>query len=124
CFRGARKQRQVHKAINGPYPAGSWACNPALKRSGEDKNSLDLFDLAFADSQIKQAADQGERDIRLTLKYPTGDTQVEKAVADLCNQMKTIGITLVPEARDPRDLRADVEETRSYDLAYYHYDFS
>ena len=27
----ALKQRQVHKAINGPYPAGSWACNPDLR---------------------------------------------------------------------------------------------
>src|SRR5262249_2823368 len=50
CFRGAL-QRRVHKAINGPYPAGSWACNPAPALRKEDKNSLDPHDPDLAASQ-------------------------------------------------------------------------
>ena len=33
------------------------------------------------------------------------------------------GVTLTPERRTPHELREDVEDTHSYELAYYWYDF-
>jgi hypothetical protein len=117
--------RKVHLAINGPYPARSWACNPALG-SRNDKTSLDPYDPDLARTTLKQVMPKlGVRELRLTLKYPSGDKQLAEAMKDLCEKVnKTLsGVRLVPEERLPHDLRADVEETQSYDLAYYHYDF-
>jgi ABC-type oligopeptide transport system substrate-binding subunit len=116
-FRGPLK-RQVHKALNGPFPAGSWACNPALSNRRE-KGSLDLFDADLA-STLSPKQNIGP----LKLKYPQGDPILEKAMKDLCEQVKsTTGIVLEPTPCDPYQLREDVEQTQSYDLAYYHYDY-
>jgi hypothetical protein len=63
-------------------------------------------------------------EVKLKLKYPSGDAAVEKAMQALCGQVKTAsGIDLTPVAVDPQTLRSDLEEIQSYDLAYYHYDF-
>jgi hypothetical protein len=44
--------RQVHKALNGPYPAGAaWACDPKLV-SLTDKGSQDPFDPAQARARL------------------------------------------------------------------------
>jgi ABC-type oligopeptide transport system substrate-binding subunit len=122
CFRGGVKE--AHKALNGPYPAGSWACNPDLK-GPTHKDSLDPFDEAAAKALRAQAATEaGLRDVSLDLSYPTGDPAVKAAVDDICDQVKKrLGIDLKPVPRSPEDLRKDVEETHAYQLAYYHYDF-
>jgi ABC-type oligopeptide transport system substrate-binding subunit len=114
--------RQVHKALNGPFPAGSWACNPSMK-SRQDKNSVDLFDpdRAKSLSSVDKKAIGG---VPLKLKYPQGDSILDEALRELCAQVKdATGIVLEPLPCDPHSLRVDVEQTQSYDLAYYHYDF-
>lgn len=119
-FRGPL-ERDVHKALNGPFPAGSWACNPNLT-SRRGKGSLDLFDADKAGTLCppKQGAAVGP----LKLKYPQGDPALEKAMKDLCERVKTLtGLVLEPAPCDPYQLREDVEQTQSYDVAYYHYDF-
>jgi ABC-type oligopeptide transport system substrate-binding subunit len=120
-FRKSLK-RQVHKALNGPFPAGSWACNPNL-RNRQDKNNLDLFDPALAKS-VSAEDRKALGDVPLKLKYPKGDPALDEALGELCAQVKELtGITLEPLPCDPHKLRVDVEQTQSYDLAYYHYDF-
>jgi ABC-type transport system substrate-binding protein len=118
-FRGPLKdQVPLHKALNGPFPAGSWACDPTVANRHE-KGSLDLHDEELARSRSRNAA-VGP----LKLKYPKDDPTLEKALKDLCEQVKkTTGIVLEPSPCDPVQLRQDVERTQSYDLAYYHYDF-
>src|SRR5262249_46793106 len=104
-----------------PFPAGSWACNPALINR-QEKGSLDLHDAAKAQMLSPPAAAQTVGPLKL--KYPKGDPILEKALEDLCAQVKSstgIGLELSP--CDPIQLRQDVERTQSYDLAYYHYDF-
>jgi ABC-type oligopeptide transport system substrate-binding subunit len=119
-FRGPLGPK-VHKALNGPFPAGSWACNPALTNR-QNKNSLDLFDADKAKGLSRQAATAVKGS--LSLKYPEGDTALAEALKELCAQVKdTTGIVLELVPRDPCQLREDVELTQSYDLAYYHYDF-
>jgi len=118
---------QVHRAINGPYPAGSWACSPGLV-SRDTARSLDPFDAELAKTKVKQAlASAGVRDIRLTVKYPRGDPRVKAAVEAMCAQAEKNlpGVKLVcrDQERSPYELRKEVEEVRDYDLAYYHYDF-
>jgi len=117
--------RKVHKALNGPYPAGSWACNPSLvsRKGGE---SLDPHDEALAQTKLKQAlGDLRKREVKLTLKYPSGDAQVAAAMQALCERVNKAlpGVTLVAEERSPYDLREDVERTHAYELAYYHHDY-
>jgi hypothetical protein len=125
-YRGELKGK-IHKALNGPYPAHTWACNPAL-HSRKDKTSLDPYDPDLARIKFKQAvARHGLGEVQLTLKYPrmaSGDARLEQAMKELCQQVsKTLGITLNAEEVVARKLREDVEVTNSYDLAYYHYDF-
>jgi ABC-type oligopeptide transport system substrate-binding subunit len=119
-FRGSDKRQKIHKALNGPFPAGSWACNPNLTNRRE-KGSLDLFDADLARTLFPK---QGGTIGPLKLKYPQGDPGLEKAMKDLCDQVKgTMGLVLEPTPCDPYQLREDVELTQSYDVAYYHYDF-
>jgi ABC-type transport system substrate-binding protein len=121
-FRGPLKdQVHLHKALNGPFPAGSWACNPALAKR-QERGSLDLFDADKARTFSPQAAVRAVGPLKL--KYPEGDPILKEALEALCAQVKsTTGIELEPSPCNPVQLRQDVERTQSYDLAYYHYDF-
>jgi ABC-type transport system substrate-binding protein len=123
CFRTGLG-RDVHKAINSPYPAGSWPCDPSL-RNRADKESLDPYDPDLARALMRQAADKNVRDVTLKLRYPAGDPLVAKALAGLRDQVREgIGVQLeLVEEPDPRKLREDVEAGVGYELAYYHYDF-
>jgi ABC-type oligopeptide transport system substrate-binding subunit len=122
-FRGGLK---VHKAINGPYPAGSWACNPELKKD-RNKDSLDLFDEARAKALAQEALEElkvNPAAARLTLLYPSGDARLAKAMEALRDQVRAVtGVELEPKALEPHQLREEVEVSNAYDLAYYHYDF-
>ncbi len=122
-FRAAPGQ-ELHKPLNGPYPAKSWACNPDLTPKNGNKPTLDPFNLERAKASMVQAGKDGVHDSGLTLKYPAGDPAVEKAMNALCEQVRdAIHVTLKPVAVSPAQLRHDVETTFDYDLAYYHYDF-
>jgi ABC-type oligopeptide transport system substrate-binding subunit len=120
-FRGGLK---AHKAVNGPYPAGSWACNPELKKD-RAKDSLDLFDEARAKALAREALEELRVAApRLTLLYPEGDARVAKAMEALRDQVRSAtGVELELQAREAHLLRDEVEVSNSYDLAYYHYDF-
>jgi ABC-type transport system substrate-binding protein len=118
--------RKVHKAINGPYPARSWACNPALV-SRTDKTSQDCFDPAAANAKLSAIWPKLDvKEVRLKLKYPSGDKVLAAAIADLCSQVSKVfqSVTLVPEEVAPHALRVDVEQTHAFELAYYWYDFA
>jgi ABC-type transport system substrate-binding protein len=108
-------QKDVHKALNGPYPPGSWAWNPDPVL----KYRPDVAHAAFKDAQQAAVADKS-----LGLKYPAGDPLVEKAMQMVRDQVKAeLGMTLQLEALPPRELREEVEARHHYDLAYYHYDY-
>ncbi len=114
-------KRQVHKALNGPFPAGSWACNLNGKIRPE-KNSLDPFDANAAKALAVEIKALGA--VPLKLKYPKDDPALDAAMRELCEDVKKVtGIALEPFPCDPYRLREDVEQTQSYDVAYYHYDF-
>jgi ABC-type transport system substrate-binding protein len=115
-FRGGLG-REVHRSLNGPYPANSWACSPRVK---------DPFDLLKAKALAEEARKKlGPVPLAaLTLKYPEGDPALAKAMEALCAQVReATGIDLKPETRDLRALKEDIEVLQSYDLAYMPYDF-
>jgi len=113
CFRGDLGKK-VHHALNGPYPAGSWACDPNI-------GSFDRPDMAkdFAD----QAAQAGFKDVKLSLVFPKNDAPAAKAMGLVREQMKDIGVEIDLQPLEPAALRETVEKTQSYDLAYYYYDY-
>ena len=116
----------LHESLNGPYPAGSWACDPdaGRPRNKAKDNSLDLFDPELAKAQLS-AVPEGVRPKQpLRLLYSNEDPAVDAAMKHLAEQVeKVLGFGLKREALRPEELRRRVEEENSYDLAYYSYDF-
>jgi ABC-type transport system substrate-binding protein len=106
----------VHRALNGPYPAGSWACNANVKKIYNPDNAGLLLAQAKTDVNLQA--------VTLSLKYPNDDPQVKKAMEKLVEQINgPMGITLELQPVDPHVLHEDVEKKQDYDLAYYYYDF-
>ena len=116
CFRGGAG-RDVHRALNGPFPAGSWACSPRVK--------ADLYDPDQARALGKEAAEKGGTPPwKLRLKYPDGDPAVAAAMKLVAEQAKEAQFELELLPVEPHKFRQDVEDARDFDLAYYHYDFA
>jgi peptide/nickel transport system substrate-binding protein len=120
CFRA--EPGKLHHSLNGPFPAGSWPCEP--------KVPAELYDREGAKAQARAALEKAEGPITLTLLYPSGDPAVEAAMKQLCESVnKELRldnrkfIELKPEGLQPANLRERVEEKHSYQLAYYHYDY-
>jgi len=117
CFR-AGLMPPHHRPLNGPYPPGSWAYNR------DAKLPPDPYALPLAQAQGKKAT-EGRPVRKLSLKYPKGDPDVEKACEMIRNQVQQleVGIDIEPKALEPRELQRDVEEKQQYDLAYYSWDY-
>jgi ABC-type transport system substrate-binding protein len=122
CFRGSFGPL-LHKRLNGPFPATSWANKPELVLENKKK-----FDPVMAPSILNEvkSKDPRFRPPTLTLKYPSGNPDVERAMQVLAAQIQTnlpgfkINLKGVDE---PSELRRQVEREHDYDLAYYYYDF-
>jgi ABC-type transport system substrate-binding protein len=107
-----------HRPLNGPYPPGSWACAPPTQIKP------DPFDSERAKNLAEQAKQLLGGYPRLTLKYPDDDPDVATACQAIRDQVQALThITLDLQARAPRDLWADVQESHDFDLAYYHWDY-
>jgi ABC-type transport system substrate-binding protein len=117
---------QLHKAINGPFPAGSWAIHPQVAGGPVNKKSADPFDPDVAkDAMEKLTKDQRFAAPVLSLKYPNDDPALDKAIPALAEQIEKSlpGVKITVERVNPWSLRDHVEKTHDFDLAYYHYDF-
>jgi peptide/nickel transport system substrate-binding protein len=113
CFR-ATPGESVHRPLNGPYPLGSWACNPEVEPKFLD-------DAGKAKAQLEQSK---KKNVRLTLKYPSDDPQAAAAMEYLVKQVKnTIGVDIQLRGLPLRRLHEDVEGDQDYELAYYWYDY-
>jgi ABC-type oligopeptide transport system substrate-binding subunit len=115
-FRGSLGQG-VHRALNGPYPAHSWACNPRVKER--------LFDERLAKARAEEARKKLTALTALSLKYPEGDPALDKAMEALRDQVRQVaGIELQLEKCNLRKLlKEDLEDLQSFDLAYTYYDY-
>jgi ABC-type oligopeptide transport system substrate-binding subunit len=115
-FRAAKGDPSC-RALNGPFPAGSWAADP-------NAGSLDRTDRAKLMIGKEDVQAQLRRLGVLTLKYPNDDRRLVGAMRDLCKAVSdTLGINVQPEPVEPPTLHHQVEETHNYDLAYYYYDY-
>jgi peptide/nickel transport system substrate-binding protein len=110
--------KEAHRALNGPYPAGSWACDPNVPPGPE------LYRAEQAKALVKTVVDKVGSAPKLSLKYPSGDPDLRRAMESLRDGVRdTIGVSLELEAVDPLGLRDQVRKTHEYELAYCHYDF-
>src|SRR5262249_36152820 len=109
----------LHPALNGPFPAGSWACCPPSRVPAK------LYDPGLAQTKAKQArAKLKTETVKLTLKFPDDDPRARKACADICAQLAKLGgVRVKAEALPPNDFREAIEQ-RDYDLAYCHLDYA
>jgi ABC-type transport system substrate-binding protein len=107
---------KLHPALNGPYPAGSWACSPDV--------SPQLYDLDRAGLKARAALKKLKK-VELRLSYPTGDPRVEGACKDICAALGKLSdrIRVAPEGLSPRAFRKAINR-REYELAYCHYDYA
>jgi ABC-type transport system substrate-binding protein len=111
-------QAEFHQPANGPFPADSWAC------CSPPRVPANLFDAVRAKSHFRFAHKQlGE--VKLTLKYPTGDPNVEGACKQLAGQIHRLAadsgarVTITPIGLVPHVLK-DAIHRRDYDLVYHH----
>ncbi len=115
-FRASAKT-PLHKALDGPFPVGSWACKP--------ENDASKARQALFDPERAKLLMQNVKAGPFRLKYVPENPDLDDALKHLCAQVKErTGVVLEPTpVSSPYQLREDVEWTKNYDLAYYHYDF-
>ena len=111
-----------HHSLNGPFPAGSWPCDP-------DHVPADLHNQSGAKTQARLAVEKAGGPIKLTLLYPEGDpatkTALEQLSHDVNEELRSDDKQLIElqlQELSPKLLRERVETTHDYQLAYYHYD--
>src|SRR5262249_31928205 len=103
--------------LTGPYPVGSWACDPKIKPLDNPVLAKGLITQGNAKAKLANAP-------RLTLKYPRDDKKAEEAMKVVVERLdQTLGVKCDLEPLDPHELREMVEVSHAYDLAYYHFDF-
>ncbi len=112
-YRGGRKD--FHKALGGPFPAGTWQ-----ERSKDGSTPKPLFNLDLATVKLK-SSDSLQR---LSLLYPNDDQQAKVACERMAAQVAACGkIELAPTPVSPLELRDRVERLGKYELAYMTYDY-
>ncbi len=113
CFREGSPT--IHRALNGPYPPGSWACKPDVRE----------YTPIFAKAQLELAKGTRAAKTTLTLKYPDDDPAVAKACGLIRDQIRELDLSLTIELmpRSPEQLHREVEVDHDYQLAYCSYDY-
>jgi ABC-type oligopeptide transport system substrate-binding subunit len=117
-FRGFLKGKPdvPHRPLNGPYPPGSWACDPSIRPDPHDR----LLAKSLADGINGRLKRNGA----LHLKYPADDDKARQACEAIRAQVKdATGIDLQLVPRSPHELHDDVERMHEYELAYYYFDY-
>jgi ABC-type transport system substrate-binding protein len=109
CFRAGFPDH--HQPLDGPFPTGTWPCNPIAGR---------LDDSGLAGSL---AAGRPEP-VKLELKYPNDDPAVERACQQIQQQLAEYKITIRLAPRTPADLRKQVTVDTDFQLAYWRHDFA
>src|SRR5262249_9798906 len=105
-----------HRALNGPYPPGSWAADA----------SIPTYRTAFAHAEFAAAKANRSAKVSLTLKYPDDDPAVARACELIKKQIEDQDpghLTIELQPRTPLELHQDVEIAHDYHLAYYSHDY-
>jgi ABC-type transport system substrate-binding protein len=115
----ARGTASHHQALNGPFPAGSWAVCP------DERVPARLNNPATAETFLRGVK---AASVELELKYPDDDPRVQAACEAMAEQLADLGtrvgrpLKLRLVSLPPRQLQRDVL-ARKYQLAYWHHDY-
>jgi ABC-type transport system substrate-binding protein len=117
------EDEQLHPALNGPFPAGSWACCPTSRVPA----GANLYNPDDALSYVKGALKTLGEDVDLKLSYPNDDPRVVKACEAICTALSKLTdgkhkIKVTPKPLSPKDFQEDVQ-AGTYHLAYCQYDY-
>ncbi len=125
---GNTQKRQAHALISGPFPINSWAYN--------DKILPLEFQLHYAKQLLKEALSEKkyvlEKDVwknsegkplSISLKYTSGDEDIENACKSISENFQKIGIDLVLEKKEEKKLLTEVFFENDFDLVYRKYSF-
>jgi ABC-type transport system substrate-binding protein len=121
CYRAGYSA--YHQPLNGPFPPGTWPCNPLIVKSAlDDPQSAQ----GIRESSEYKAAIGPGKPREFELKYPAGEPAVDKA----CNMIKTQvedlkpGFTIKLVAVPPDKLWRQIELDADFQLAFRHYDYA
>jgi peptide/nickel transport system substrate-binding protein len=110
-LRKGSSEPKPHRALDGPFPPGSWAC---------PERTTPLYNVQLAKAFLKQEAPSSP--VHLKLKCANDDVALCEAIRDQVNAViAPSSLEVVP--RSERELHHDVEDLHDYELAYYIYDY-
>jgi ABC-type transport system substrate-binding protein len=105
----------AHRVISGPFPTHSPAHDPMV--TADDKDDT------LARQLVEEVKKAGKLDARtFTLKYPLGDSAVEKAASQIKKDLQKVGLDVKTEAKIENDLRQEVIVQQDFDLVYWRHD--
>jgi ABC-type transport system substrate-binding protein len=109
CFRAGFEKH--HQPLSGPFPPGTWPCSPVA-------GSLDYPDVVRGSRPVSGNVD-------LELKYPDDDPVVAEACKRMADQVAELkaGVTLKLQPVKAENYYKEVFQERSFQLAYWHYDY-
>jgi peptide/nickel transport system substrate-binding protein len=105
----------AHRVVTGPFPTHSPAYDTKVKVAAKDESlAKQLIE------EVRKANKLPNRAI--TLKYPIGDSAVEKAVSQIKKDLQRIGLDVKTENKIESDLRHEVIDQQDFDLVYWRHD--
>ncbi len=122
-FRVARGSKD-HVALNGPYPAESWACHRKLSiYRAQDERQREV-ELGTAKALAGLARRElGHDALRLTLVYPSGSEEIQQACEQIRTHVGEVGVTLELVGVSPAAFYERIVDRHDFDLAYWRHDF-
>jgi peptide/nickel transport system substrate-binding protein len=105
----------AHRVITGPFPTHSPAYDSKVPVLSKDESLA---------RQLIEEARKANRlpNTPLILKYPLGDSAVEKAASQIKKDLQKIGLEVRTEAKIESDLRNEVIDQQDFDIVYWRYD--
>jgi ABC-type transport system substrate-binding protein len=104
------KDHPWHKALTGPFPSGTWPCDP---------ESPTLDDESLARAGLREAKLPPER---LILMFDSDDPTAKKACDKIVAQLQELSVGIDAKGYASAEYRRALAE-KGYDLAYRYFDF-
>lgn len=113
-FQAGSRGGLQHQLVTGPFPHHS----PAYDRKAPPQP----FDRGLATQLLAAATKAHKLGGVLTLKYPLGDSAVEKACSQIAKDLRAVGIEIRTDPKIESDLYREVIGQHNFDLVFWRYD--
>jgi peptide/nickel transport system substrate-binding protein len=117
-FRGTGAKK-YHTPLNGPFPLGSWAYNPALNPA-----KVSPFNPNLARDKLQQGRAEAGNVSAFTIKHAAEDLTAGPACKEIKADLDKLGMAIKVEAVPFQKLMGEMVADRpNFDLIYWRYDF-